>query len=95
MVYQLAEWDNYIQLKVYLNNMKTLLELIKENRNINECGGSVYVGGGCGPGRWVSRSEYDSMVYREEQRQLKNELSKVDPEIVKEYKQLQKNISGI
>lgn len=95
MVYLLAEWDNYIQLKVYQNNMKTLLELIKENHNINECGGSVYVGGGCGPGRWVSRSEYDSMVYRDQQEQLKRELSKVDPEIVKEYKQLKKKHNRI
>ena len=75
--------------------MKTLLELIKENRNINECGGQVYIGGGCGGGRWVSRSTYDSMVYREEQSQIKKELAKVDPEIVKQYKALKKKYNRI
>ena len=75
--------------------MKTLLELINENRNINECGGSVYVGGGCGPGRWVSYSEYNSMVYREEQAKIKKELAKVDPEIVKQYKALKKKYNRV
>jgi hypothetical protein len=76
--------------------MKTLLELIKENRNINECGGSsVYVGGGCGPGRWISRSEYDAMMHKERQEQLRSKLSKIDPEIVKEYKQLAKKRNRI
>ena len=74
--------------------MKTLLELIKENRNINECGGRYFVGG-CGGGDWVDYHEYNSMVYREEQRQLKTELSKIDPEIVKKYKQLQKKQNRI
>ena len=75
--------------------MKTLLEIINENRNINECGGSVYVGGGCGPGHWISRSEYDRMVYQDQQTQLKRELAKVDPEIVKQYKDLKKKYNRL
>lgn len=87
--------NKYIQLKEYLNNMKTLLEIINENRNINECGGSVYVGGGCGGGRWISRSQYDAMVYRDQQAQLKKDLAKVDPEIIKQYKGLLKKYNRV
>lgn len=75
--------------------MKTLLEIINENRNINECGGSVYVSGGCGGGHWMSRSSYDKMSHQQEQAKIKKELAKVDPEIVKQYKALKKKYNRI
>lgn len=61
--------------------MKSILESIRDREQINECGGSIYVGG-CG-GSWVDYNDY----YSSDEKRRKAE--KIDKEVVAEYKKLQ------
>ena len=66
--------------------MKSILESIRDREQINEdCGGRMYVGGGCGGGGWVSYNDY----YDRQQRQKRKAAEKIDKEVVAEYKKLQ------
>ena len=63
--------------------MKTIIEIIKENKIINEgCGSQIYVGGGCGGGHWVNANDY----YWDQQKEKKNKAKRDIPaDIVKDY----------
>ena len=65
--------------------MKSILESIRDREQINECGGSIYVGGGCGGGSWVDYNDYYSSQRAEERRKAE----KIDKKVVAEYKKLQ------
>ena len=65
--------------------MKTIIEIINENKSINECGGNgvqIFVGGGCGGGgKWVTRDYYLKL-----QKEKKNKAKEEIPaDVVKDY----------
>lgn len=63
--------------------MKTIIELINENKSINEsCGAQIYVGGGCGGGHWVDSNDY----YWQQQKEKKEKAKRDIPaDVVKDY----------
>ena len=63
--------------------MKTIIEIIKENKIINEgCGSQIYVGGGCGGGQWVNANDY----YWDQQNKKRNKAKREIPaDIVEDY----------
>ena len=63
--------------------MKTIIEIIKENKIINEgCGSQIYVGGGCGGGQWVNANDY----YWDQENKKRNKAKREIPaDIVEDY----------
>jgi hypothetical protein len=62
--------------------MKTIIEIINENKSINECGGQIFVGGGCGGGQWVNASDYYWQQQKEKKKKAKRDIP---ADVVKDY----------
>lgn len=75
--------------------MKTLIEMVRQNQVINECGGYVGSIGGCGGGGSYGCGGYSGgydwdKYYREREKKAK----KIPNNIVKDYKDLLKELNG-